>query len=142
MCTFCTLCTLCKFALCALFQKMLCTSEIILNRRVHLARLNVATAGGRRVSSIHLHRHTSGYALKKPAPTRWKLVPRTVDGSSGKVHIVHKECTKCKKCRKCNPQFADESSFQFHTSSCVFNLLSRSVINNSCFYVPIFSSLN
>ncbi len=90
------------FTLCALFKKMLCTSEIIMNCRVHFTMLGVAIGGGRRVSSVYLHRHTSGCTLrvKKPSPTRWKLVPGTVDGSSGKVH---KECKKCKECTKCKP---------------------------------------
>jgi hypothetical protein len=58
-------------------------SEIMMNRRVHLTMLSVATGRGRRVYNIHSHRHTSGFSLKKPALTRWKFVPGTVDGSSG-----------------------------------------------------------
>jgi hypothetical protein len=79
---------------------MLCTSEIIMNCSVHLTMLSVATGGGRRVSSIHLCRHTSECALKKPAPTRWKLVPGTVDGSSGKVHILPHSAQRVHKVQK------------------------------------------
>jgi hypothetical protein len=50
-------------------MKMLCTSEIIMNCGVHFIMLSVATGGGRRVSSVHLHRHTSGCALKNTLET-------------------------------------------------------------------------